>query len=105
MSRYDPHRDLRCPAMDDMAGRVVVVTGANTGIGKATARALAARGASVVLACRSEEKALPVVDELRAATGNDDITFHQLDLGDLTAVKLSAAAYLEAGRPIHVLVN
>ena len=55
----------------DLADKTYVVTGANTGIGKETVRALAARGARVVLASRSADKTKPVIDELAKATGND----------------------------------
>ena len=47
-----------------LAGRVCIVTGANTGIGKVTAKALAARGAHMFVACRNEQKAAPVVEEI-----------------------------------------
>ena len=89
----------------DLAGRVVVVTGANTGLGKATALQLARRGGEVVLACRTEAKALPVVAEIVAATGNEAVSFHALDLADLAAVLRSAEALLATDRPLHVLVN
>ena len=89
----------------DLSGRLVLITGANTGIGRATAADLAGRGASLVLACRNEGKALPVIDELRAASGNDAIEFLALDLADLASVRRAAAEVLATDRPLHVLVN
>lgn len=89
----------------DLTGRVVLITGANTGIGKATAADLAGRGAELILACRSEAKTLPVIDELRTASGNDDIEFLALDLGDLDSVRRAAAEVLSTERPLHALVN
>ena len=88
-----------------MSGRVVVVTGSNTGIGRATATDLAARGATVVLACRSEAKTRPVVDEMIAATGNPNVEFLPLDLASLASVRESAATLLATDRPLHILVN
>jgi len=87
----------------DLVGRFMVVTGANTGIGRSTAHALAARGASVVLACRSEEKTQPVLDELRAAGA--DAHFVRLDLGDFASVRTAAGQIGALGRPIDVLLN
>lgn len=89
----------------DLTGRVAVVTGANSGIGRATALDLASRGASVVLACRSEEKARDAIDELRAATGNEHLSFLALDLASLAAVRRAADELLATDRPIHLLVN
>ncbi len=80
-----------------------MVTGANTGIGAATARALAARGGKLWLACRSEEKARPVLDEIRAAGGRAELL--ALDLADLASVRKSAAEFLARDEPLHVLVN
>ncbi|MBE7452963.1 MAG: SDR family oxidoreductase [Kofleriaceae bacterium] len=93
------------PAPADLGGRTFVVTGANTGIGKETARDLAARGAHVVLACRSEAKTRPVMDELAAASPGARLDFVALDLGDLDSVRACAAALLARDQPIHVLVN
>jgi len=91
--------------MGDMNGRTVLITGANTGIGRATAVDLGARGATLFLACRSEAKAQPVIDQIRAA-GNDDVRFLPLDLADLASVRDCAEAFLEdADRPLHVLIN
>ena len=91
--------------MEDLAGRRAIVTGSNTGIGRATATALAQAGASVVLAARSADKTRPVVDDIRAATGNDDVSFLALDLADLAAVRRAAAEVVDGGEPLHLLVN
>ncbi|MBZ0237682.1 MAG: SDR family oxidoreductase [Deltaproteobacteria bacterium] len=91
--------------MSDLTGRCFVVTGANTGIGKETARALAQRGAHLVLACRSEEKTRPVLDELRAESPAAELEFVALDLGDLGSVRACATELLRRDHPIHVLVN
>ncbi|MCC5953390.1 MAG: SDR family oxidoreductase [Acidimicrobiia bacterium] len=85
-------------------GRTFLVTGANTGIGRVTARELARRGGRVVLACRSAEKTTPVIDDIRATTDNDDVSFLELDLADLTSVRRAGRTLLEDGEPLHVLV-
>jgi retinol dehydrogenase-12 len=91
--------------MGDLDGRVFLVTGANTGIGRETVRAVAARGARVYLAGRSEAKTRPVMDEIAARTGNRGLAFIPLDLGDLASVRACAEAFLAAGEPLHVLIN
>jgi retinol dehydrogenase-12 len=87
----------------DLIDRTFLVTGANTGIGRVTAETLARRGAKVFLACRTEEKARPVLDGIRAAGGAAEILL--LDLGSLASVRAAAAAFLARGEPLHVLVN
>lgn len=91
--------------MDDLAGRTFVVTGANTGIGKETARALASRGGHVVLACRSEDKTRPVIDELRQAAPGARLDFVALDLADLGSVRACAEELLRRDHAVHVLLN
>lgn len=91
--------------MGDLAGKNFVVTGANTGIGKVTAEELAKRGARVVLACRSVDKAQPVLDAMKKAHGDDAAVFVKLDLGDFASVRRAADEILADGRPIDVLVN
>jgi len=91
--------------MSELADRTFIITGANTGIGRITARELARRGARTILACRSREKALPVALELRRETGNDRIELVALDLGDLASVRACAEALLARELPIHGLVN
>ncbi len=91
--------------MGDLDGRTYLVTGANTGIGKATAHALAARSGRVVLASRSEAKTRPVIDEIARATGNDALEFLELDLGDFSSVRACAESFLARDEPLHVLIN
>ena len=69
--------------VSELAGRVFLVTGANTGIGRATAEELARRGASVYVASRSAGKGEAAVAAIRAAAGSDSVWFLPLDLADL----------------------
>jgi retinol dehydrogenase-12 len=89
----------------DLTGRTFLVTGGNTGIGLATATALAGRGGRVYLACRSREAGEAAAAGIRSGTGNSGVTFFPLDLADLASVRDSAAKFLALGEPLHVLVN
>lgn len=89
----------------DLEGRTVVITGANSGIGRATANELARRGARVHIACRSRRRAQPVLDEITASCGPDAAAFLELDLSDLASVRAGAAAYVATGEPVHVLID
>jgi len=89
----------------DLANKVFIVTGANTGIGKVTAKELARRGAHVILACRSPDKTQPVLDEIKRDTGNANLEYLPLDLGDLAAVRTAATTLAARGLPIHGLIN
>jgi retinol dehydrogenase 12 len=86
-------------------GRTVVVTGANTGIGKTTALALARQGWRVYVASRSAEKGEVAVASIKASSGSDSVFFLALDLADLSSVRAGAEAFLDRGEPLHVLVN
>ena len=90
--------------MGDLDGKTIFITGANTGIGRATAEALGARGARLWLAGRSEERTKPVVDAIRAG-GNLEVRFLALDLGELASVRRAAETFLESGEPLDVLLN
>ncbi|WP_210589419.1 oxidoreductase [Streptomyces sp. GESEQ-35] len=79
--------------MPDQTGRVAVVTGANSGIGYATARELARKGARVVLACRSEARGHEAGDRLVTEVPDTDVEFGRLDLADLGSVRGFAAWY------------
>ncbi|HEY1510100.1 MAG TPA: SDR family oxidoreductase [Solirubrobacteraceae bacterium] len=91
--------------MGDLEARTFLITGANTGIGRATARALAARGARIFFAGRSEPNTRAVIDEIAAQTANSELEFVSLDLGDLNSVRDGARSFLERDEPLHVLIN
>src|SRR5205085_4922183 len=81
------------------------VTGANSGIGRALVEALAARGAQVVLATRSEERTRPVLSAIQSRYRAARAQWVSLDVSDLASVRRAAQAYLASGQPIDVLVN
>ena len=89
----------------DLAGKVAIVTGANTGIGLEVARGLAMHRARVILACRNRDKGVAAVEELRSDTCNDRV---DLELVDVALTK-SVRAFAERVRARHdrldVLVN
>jgi retinol dehydrogenase 12 len=89
----------------ELSGRTFLVTGGNTGIGRATVTELARRGGRVWVASRSAAKGEAAVAGVKAATGNESVFFLPLDLADLDSVRACAAAFLAAGEPLHVLVN
>lgn len=105
-----PRPPAKTPPMSsdqsELSGKTFVITGANTGIGKATVEALAARKASrIVIAARSRERTEPVIEAAKAANPDGKIDFIPLELGDLAAVKRAADQVLELDIPIDVLIN
>jgi len=88
-----------------MRERVCLVTGASNGIGKATAIKLANMGASLVLLCRDRDRGETAMAEISLRSGNEDIDLLVADLGSLRQVRRAAGAFLDSGRPLHVLVN
>lgn len=79
----------------DLAGRVCLVTGANSGIGRACAHALALRGATVWLLCRDERRGREAEEALRKDTGNPRVRCARLDVSDLAAVRAFCAGFPE----------
>ncbi|MFD3739108.1 oxidoreductase [Streptomyces sp. NPDC058629] len=89
----------------DQTGRVAVVTGANSGLGLATARALARRGGHVILAVRDKEKGRRAVADIAAGRPGAKLEVRRLDLADLDSVRAFSDA-LHADRPrLDLLVN
>jgi len=89
----------------DQTGRTILITGANSGIGFEAAKALVAKGAHVVLACRSMPKAEAAVAEIEADDPPGSTEILELDLADLESVKQAADAFLADHDRLDVLVN
>jgi len=89
----------------DQTGRVAVVTGANTGIGFETARALARSGARVTIGCRNPERGKAAEARLRELAPEGEVHFESLDLGSLKSVESFAKAVSEREDQLDVLCN
>jgi retinol dehydrogenase 14 len=88
-----------------MRGKVVVITGSNTGIGLETAVGVASLEATTILACRDRAKAEAAAKEVTRRTWNDDVHVVDLDLADLASVKKAADDVLTRWDRLDVLVN
>ncbi|XP_051948933.1 retinol dehydrogenase 12-like [Xyrauchen texanus] len=86
-------------------GKTAVITGANTGIGRETARDLAIRGARVVMACRDLSRAEKAAAEIRRSTGNGNIVVRHLDLASLFSVRQFAQEYTATEDRLDILIN
>lgn len=89
----------------DLTGRTAVVTGATTGLGRETARALAVAGAKVVVCGRTTEKCEASVEAIRAVVDFADLDVQDFDLGDLSTVRAGAASLIGRHPSIDILVN
>ncbi|CDO72258.1 hypothetical protein BN946_scf184970.g110 [Trametes cinnabarina] len=88
----------------DLTGRVVIVTGGNSGIGYETIKALLQHNAKVYMASRSRDKAEAAIAKLKDATGKEAI-FLELDLSSLASIKRAAKEFLAKERELHILFN
>ncbi|CAN5120336.1 SDR family NAD(P)-dependent oxidoreductase [soil metagenome] len=95
----------RTEDIPDQSGRTAVVTGANSGLGLATTRELARRGARVIMACRSTDKGESVASDIRRQAPEAKLDVRSLDLGSLESIQAFANDLdLEAGR-LDLLIN
>ena len=90
---------------DTLNGKICLVTGGTNGIGKATAQALAQRGATVVIVGRNAQKTSQVVDEIRAASGNKNVDSLLADLSSQQEVRALANEFESRYSHLHVLLN
>ena len=86
----------------DLSGKRAIVTGASSGIGVETARALASRGCAVTLAVRNVEAGQKTQADIANSTGRQDVSVEELDLMDLRSVRAFAARWKG---PLHILIN
>lgn len=95
----------QCKSRARLDGKTVVITGANTGIGKETALDLASRGARVILACRDVDKAEQAASQIRASTGNGNVLVEKLDLASLKSVREFAQRINSQEKRLDILIN
>lgn len=100
--RVDHWKSLDGPRL---AGRVVVMTGATSGLGLEAARSFARMGATLEILARNEAKAEATCAELRRETGNPKVGFVVADTGDLAALRRAASELVERHPAIHVLIH
>ncbi|KAI0723642.1 NAD-P-binding protein [Fomitopsis betulina] len=99
-----PRGDFKAEDVPDLAGRVMIVTGGNVGIGRETIKVLLLRNAKVYMASRSREKAEVAIAELRNETGREAV-FLELDLSSLASVRKAASDFLSKEAELHILYN
>jgi len=91
--------------MPDQSGKTVIVTGANSGIGFESVKALYAKGAYVILACRDLVKARAAMDRIYKRPSPGKLEAALLDLSSLSSVKTFADVLLKRGTPLNMLIN
>jgi NAD(P)-dependent dehydrogenase (short-subunit alcohol dehydrogenase family) len=90
------------PNLDD---KTVIVTGANSGLGYETSKALAAKGSQVIMACRNMEKAETAASEIRREVSNAKLAVMKLDLASLAQIREFADAFTRQYQGLHILCN
>jgi NAD(P)-dependent dehydrogenase (short-subunit alcohol dehydrogenase family) len=85
--------------------RIVVITGANSGIGKAAARQFAAAGHTVIMACRSVERGEPVRSAIIEETGNHLVELMALDTSSMESIRAFSDAYRERYPRLDILIH
>lgn len=105
IARYIMVDTTICPHNPDLTGKVAVVTGTTSGIGRETARRLASLGATVVLADRDSARSERVAQEIAQETGNANVEHVHCDLSDLESVAECAERIARKYPAVHLLVN
>ena len=91
--------------MPDLKGKIIVVTGGNSGLGYESVKAFADKGAEVVLASRTNEKGEKAKNEIMESIPDGKIELMQLDLGDLDSVRSFVASFKKKYKKLDVLLN
>lgn len=95
---------VTCPSKAKIDGKTVVITGGNTGIGKETALELACRGGRVIIACRDTRKGNAAVQEIREASGNEQVFCKKLDLASNQSIRNFTQDILQEESCLDILI-
>ena len=95
----------KCKSLAQLSGKTVIVTGANTGIGKVTALDLARRNARVILACRDIKKAQKAADDIKKSTNSQNVVVKHLDLASFKSINQFCKDILETEPRLDILIN
>jgi NAD(P)-dependent dehydrogenase (short-subunit alcohol dehydrogenase family) len=88
-----------------MMQRTVIITGANSGIGKAAAKKFAAEGHTVIMACRNPDKSHPVRDQIAKETGNERVYLEQVDMGSFESIRDFCRDYQAKYNELDILIQ
>lgn len=89
----------------DMNGKVVMITGANSGIGKETAIELAKMGANIVMVCRSRKRGEKALEEIKEMANSEKIELYIADLADQRSIRSMVERFKKSHDKLHVLIN
>ncbi|KAI5118896.1 hypothetical protein M0805_002812 [Coniferiporia weirii] len=101
---FPPKSRFNVEDIPDLSGKIVIVTGGYSGVGKETVKALLSKNATVYVAGRSKDKGEQAIQELKEATGKEAV-FLQLDLASLASVRKAVEEFLSKGAKLHILFN
>ena len=100
-----PSKDWTINDIPDLTGKIIIVTGGNSGLGYEAAKALSSKGAKVTIACRSMLKGEQAMKQILEAYPKADIDVSELDLADLQSIKSFATKYFQTHKQLDLLLN
>ena len=89
----------------DMNGKVVMITGANSGIGKETAIELAKMGAKIIMVCRNRERGEKALEEIKERANSENIELFIADLANQSSIRTMVEGFKKKHDKLHVLIN
>ena len=94
-----------CRNKNRLDGKTVIITGANTGIGKETAIELAKRGAKIYMGCRSTQRGEKALEEVKSSSGSKEVFLLKIDLASKRSIREFADNFLSRESHLHILIN
>ncbi|KAJ7590327.1 NAD(P)-binding protein [Mycena floridula] len=104
VGNFPPKPKWSVAKVPDLTGKIAIVTGGNTGIGKETVKVLLQKNATVYIGARSEAKAIEAINELLTQTGKT-AKFLKLNLASLESIKSATEEYQRKEQQLHILIN